>query len=350
MKMVRLITTCFFLLFAGLNTFGQQNESVRQYIEQYKDLAIAEMQRTGVPAAIKLAQGIHESSAGNSRLATKANNHFGIKCKADWQGPSISHDDDARGECFRKYISAQDSYKDHSNFLKKSSRYASLFELDATDYEGWAYGLKKAGYATNPRYPQVIIKLIEDYNLQDYTMIALGKKEEEVEYIVNNSGEATNTPVTAVQKPITPEIIFEQPKYPEGVFKINETKVLFAKAGTSWLSIAQQHNIALAQLFDFNDIAESEVTEKDQLIYLMRKRRTGNNDFHTVQPGETLYDIAQQQAIRLEALLEYNFLTYDMQPAIGEKLSLRGKSTGMPKLVLKENLSLKPDTRKWSSN
>lgn len=349
MKIVRLIATCFFLLFAGLNSYGQQSEAVREYIDQYKDLAIAEMQRTGVPAAIKLAQGIHESSAGLSRLAIKANNHFGIKCKADWQGPSISHDDDARGECFRKYLSAEDSYKDHSNFLKKSSRYSSLFELDPTDYEGWANGLKKAGYATNPRYPQVIIKLIEDYQLQDYTMIAMGKMPSKDQPVVQTE-KAPEDVVAVPASKIEPPVKREQPSYPEGVFKINETKVLFVKTGISWLSIAQQYDISLARLFDFNDMAESETAEKDQLIYLMRKRRTGNTDFHIVQPGETLHDIAQQEAIRLEALLEYNFLSYDMQPAIGEKLSLRGKSAVMPKLVLKENLSLKPANQKWNNN
>ena len=168
---------------AGSASRAQNPEAIQNYINTYKDMAIIEMQRTGVPAAIKLAQGIHETMAGTSDLVLSSNNHFGIKCKDTWKGESVVHDDDLRGECFRKYASAIESYRDHSDFLKSSSRYAFLFNLDPTDYEHWAYGLKRAGYATNPRYPQIIISLIEDYHLQDYTMIALGKtmvKEEEI--------------------------------------------------------------------------------------------------------------------------------------------------------------------------
>ena len=209
--------------------------------------------------------------------------------------------------------------------------------------------MKKAGYATNPRYPQVIIKLIEDYQLQDYTMIAMGKMPPKDQPVVQTEKAPEDVIAIAASK-TEPPVKREQPSYPEGVFKINDTKVLFVKAGTSWLSIAQQYDISLARLFDFNDMAENETADKDQLIYLMRKRRTGNNDFHIVQPGESLHDIAQQEAIRMEALLEYNFLSYDMQPAIGEKLSLRGKSSVMPKLALKENLSLKPANQKWNNN
>ena len=167
-----------FLLFASLafrNSFAQQDPVVIEYINNYKELAIEEMQRTGIPASIKLAQGIHETSAGTSDLVRRSNNHFGLKCKSEWTGMTVKHTDDAPNECFRKYESSKDSYKDQSNYLKKSPRYASLFELDPTDYKAWAFGLKKAGYATNPKYSQVLIKLIEEYDLQDYTMIALGK-------------------------------------------------------------------------------------------------------------------------------------------------------------------------------
>ncbi len=164
-----------FLLLLSTFSYGQQSETVRKYIDAYKDLAMQEMLRTGVPASITLAQGIHESGAGNSKLALSSNNHFGIKCKSNWTGETVKHDDDAKGECFRKYPSPVDSYKDHSDFLKNGARYASLFTLDPEDYTGWANGLKKAGYATNPKYPQVITKLVEDYNLQQYSLIALGK-------------------------------------------------------------------------------------------------------------------------------------------------------------------------------
>src|SRR5215203_1918552 len=174
MKKIQL-TLALAVLVAG-KSFAQPPNIINDYVSKFKDIAIEEMKRTGVPAAITLAQGIHETSAGQSILVIKSNNHFGIKCKSEWTGPSVSHDDDARGECFRKYSSPYDSYRDHSDFLASRSHYASLFRLDPTDYEAWAKGLKKAGYATNPKYPQILIKLINDYDLQDYTLIAMGSK------------------------------------------------------------------------------------------------------------------------------------------------------------------------------
>lgn len=335
------------LLLTAVTSHAQKQEAIDKYISQYKDLAIAEMRRTGVPAAITLAQGIHESGAGSSKLVLASNNHFGIKCKSNWTGESVKHDDDARGECFRKYLFAEDSYKDHSDFLKNGQRYASLFSLAPTDYEGWANGLKKAGYATNPKYPQVLIKLINDYGLQEYTLIALGKtpdaeNDSEIVSVNNNSNENTgaNNSVkeepSAVEKENTPQI------YPDGEFKLNETKVVFVKKGTSFLSIAKQFEIDLSRIFEFNEISPVEITEKDQLIYLQRKRKSGNNEFHVVLQGETLHDIAQQEAIRLESLKELNWLRGDDKPAIGEILSLRSKSTALPKLAIKENYSLIP--------
>src|SRR5579863_8572462 len=145
------------------------------YVNTYKTLAMAEEQRSGIPAAIILAQGLHETQAGTSDLVKQSNKHFGIKCKDDWKGQVVYHDDDSRQECFRSYPTAADSYRDHSDFLRRGTRYAFLFQLDPADYEGWAYGLKKAGYATNIRYSQILIKLIKDYNLQQYTLIAMGK-------------------------------------------------------------------------------------------------------------------------------------------------------------------------------
>src|ERR1700754_1190399 len=164
------------LLVAGiLNLRAQMSANGVIYVNTYKVIAMAEMQRSGIPAAIILAQGIHESEAGTSELVKQSNNHFGIKCKDDWKGQVVYHDDDSRQECFRSYASAADSYRDHSEFLRRSNRYAFLFDLEPTDYERWAYGLRKAGYATNIRYSQILIKLIKDYNLQQYSLIAMGK-------------------------------------------------------------------------------------------------------------------------------------------------------------------------------
>ena len=341
-------TVLFLFLSITFYARAQNATVILNYISTYKDLAIEEMQRTGIPAAIKLAQGIHETTAGTSDLVLKSNNHFGIKCKDTWTGQSVNHDDDARGECFRKYPSATESYRDHSNFLRGSDRYSFLFNLEPTDYKDWAYGLKKAGYATNPRYPQIIIGLIEDYHLQDYTLIALGKMPATENAIVKTSIEdgKKQSPTALVsvikqEEPVKqPEKIIEKTFYPEGEFKINETRVIYANKGTSFLAIAQQYSVPLARVFEFNDMTQTEVVNKDQLIYLQRKRKTGNNEFHTIQPGETLYDIAQQEAIRLETLLEYNLLKQDMKPAIGEQLNLRTKAASMPRLALKENYSL----------
>lgn len=351
MKKFRPLLLLLLMVTTAVCAHAQKNQVIQDYINTYKELAIAEMQRTGVPAAIKLAQGIHETMAGTSKLVMKSNNHFGIKCKANWTGESVSHDDDARGECFRKYTTAEDSYRDHSNFLKNSPRYASLFALDPTDYEGWANGLKKAGYATNPRYPVVIIKLIEEYQLQDYTMIALGKQPPANEDVV--TAVQPNTPpaegaVLAVTTTTEPAV--DRPYYPSGEFQINDTRVVFVKKGTSYLSIAQQYHVSLARLFEFNDMSQAETTVTDQLVYLQRKRKVGKDDFHTVKTGETLRDIAQLNGIRLDMLMEYNWLKGEMQPAVGEQLSLKGKSTVMPKLALKDNYSLTPATQRWSNN
>ena len=165
------------------------------YVNTYKALAVAEEQRTGVPAAITLAQGLHESEAGMSELVRNSNNHFGIKCKEDWKGGTYFHDDDSRQECFRSYPTAEDSYRDHSDFLKRGGRYAALFQLDPTDYTGWAYGLKKAGYATNIRYSQILIRLIKEYNLQQYTLIAVGKMAASDEVVLAVPGEPSGAKV-----------------------------------------------------------------------------------------------------------------------------------------------------------
>ncbi len=341
----------FFLLTISSASFAQQKEAVSKYISQYKDLAVAEMKRTGVPAAITLAQGIHESGAGTSKLVTASNNHFGIKCKSNWTGESVKHDDDDKGECFRKYPASEDSYKDHSDFLKNGQRYAFLFSLDPTDYEGWANGLKKAGYATNPKYPQVLIKLIEDYGLQHYTFIALGRiPDKESGQEIVSAEEPAKVITVANNSANDKQVVVETKNYPAGQFKINETKVVFVKKGTSFLSVAKQYDVDLSKIFEFNEMARTEEANKDQLIYLQRKRKTGNDEFHLVQPGETLHAIAQEQAIRLESLLELNWLKKNEIPAVGEKLSLRSKSSSMPKLAIKENYSLIPAANKQATN
>ena len=332
MKKIQL-TLALAVLLAG-KSFTQPSHIINEYVSKFKDIAIEEMKRTGVPAAITLAQGIHETSAGQSVLVIKSNNHFGIKCKSEWTGPSVSHDDDARGECFRKYSSPHDSYRDHSDFLTSRSHYASLFKLDPTDYEGWAKGLKKAGYATNPKYPQILIKLIRDYNLQDYTLIAMGSKPDNNQkeiWVNNNDKQDEDAPVAVVTQ--VADVSPQRTIYPAGVFKINDTKVVFVAKGTSFLGLANEHNVQLNRLFEFNDMRPQEVAATDQLIYLQRKRKTGASEFHIVAKGENLFEIAQVEGIRLESLQAYNFLKNNMQPRVGEKLYLHQQAPAMPRLT-----------------
>ena len=335
------LTILIIFLLSLLSKFSQaqSTDAILTYIARYKDLAMAEMRRTGIPAAITLAQGIHETEAGTSDLVRKSNNHFGIKCKDNWSGPTVSHDDDARGECFRKYDAPEQSYKDHSDFLKSRANYASLFELDPTDYEAWATGLKKAGYATNPKYAQILIKLIQDYNLEEYTLVALGKMNQKDGLVKNNKllqGRNSNVMAVATNENVNDEkasAVSIEANYPSGEFKINETRVIFARKGSSYLDIAQRFEIALSKLFDFNDMKSEEVTATDQLVFVQRKRKVGEHEFHVVQRGENLNTIAQAEAIRLESLLEYNNMGAGMQPAVGETLYLRNKSSLMPRLA-----------------
>ena len=331
---------------------AQSSADILEYISQYKELAIEEMQRTGVPASIKLAQGIHETSAGKSDLVLKSNNHFGIKCKANWAGDKVYHDDDARGECFRSYAASIDSYKDHSDFLKNSQRYAFLFRLDPHDYKGWAYGLKKAGYATNNRYSQIIIRLIEEYNLQQYTLIALGEARPQEEVFVSNKpSESPMKATNAVVRLPAPKPVVN---YPSGEFRINNTRVIYAPAGTSMLALANEYDISFARLLDFNDLKKADVLEKDQLVYLQRKRKVGKKDVHVVEEGETLYDICQIEGIRLSSLAELNLLKEYEQPAAGEKLQLQHAALVKPilqdevtsNMVVQASLEPSPDSYK----
>ena len=319
-----------FLLLLSKAGSAQSPAVIRQYIDTYKEIAMEEMKRTGVPAAITLAQGIHETGAGQSVLVKKSNNHFGIKCKTGWLGESVYHDDDARGECFRKYSDPADSYKDHSDFLKTRSHYAFLFTLDPMDYEGWAWGLKKAGYATNPKYPQILIKLIDQYQLQDYTLFVLGKKEAPAEMWASvNTTEAGAT----AQSSNTGATAAPSVAYPQGVFKINETEAVYVTKGTPYLVVAEQHRISLARLFEFNDLSPAEVAPADGLLFLHRKRKRGVNETYITTGQETMHQIAQAEGLRLESLLQYNFLKTGMQPAPGSVLYLQKEAPSMPKLA-----------------
>lgn len=273
-----------------------QRTTPEEYIHQYKDLAISEMRRTGVPAAITLAQGLLESEYGNSELTRKSNNHFGIKCKSNWDGPSVSHDDDERGECFRAYENAAASYRDHSDFLKNSRRYAFLFDLDPTDYEAWSRGLRKAGYATNPRYANMLIRNIEKYHLEQYTVAAQLPLFNTPEY------QQSMTEITPDKFPGALKPDFDQIRE----VHINGLKALQVPEGTSLLSIAMKRKIRLAKILEINEMVNEGLLQRSQIIFLEKKRTEGKEPFVIANAGESVYDIAQQEGILLASVCSYN--------------------------------------------
>lgn len=345
-----------------LNTFTQAQDSYReqiiQYIETYAPLAIKEMNRTGFPASIKIAQGIHESGAGRSNLVSRSNNHFGIKCKSTWDGEKVYHDDDAAGECFRAYESAEDSYIDHSDYLKSQSRYSFLFEYDPDDHVSWAWGLKKAGYATSPVYAETIIKFVETYQLNELNQFVEVDEEEIdlIEYfsmvrsnlplITATTSSTTNTNTTALKS--GPNKTFEEVEekirstntkksnglYPSGVFKINGSKVVFGEQGTSVLSLAKKYKVQASSILLFNELPKkTTLLKKDQLVYLQRKKKTGKKSFHRVKKGETLVDISQTEGVQLASLLKLNKLKAGQLPKAGQKISLKNPMSKSPQLA-----------------
>lgn len=335
MKRLFLVAALSFILVAS---YCQSDAVIASYINTYKDIAIREEIRTGVPAAITLAQGLLETNAGQCDLVKSSNNHFGIKCKADWTGNVVYHDDDAKGECFRSYESAEDSYRDHSDFLSTRPNYAFLFNLDPTDYEGWAKGLKKAGYATNPAYASILIRNIVNNHLQDYTLLALQRQQGSgpqmasavITHASNNSfsseednGEEEAPKASSITAKVAQTIISApMGLYPSGVFTINGTKVVYAQEGTSLFALASKYNISLPKLIEFNELSGESIT-KNQLIYLAKKSKKGSKTYHVVNVSESLQDIAQIEGVRLESLTEYNVLAKGASLHVGQKIYLQ---------------------------
>jgi LysM repeat protein len=317
------LTGCFVWIITA--ALAQEVITPVQYIDRYKEIAISEMKRTGVPAAITLAQGLLETESGNGELVKKSNNHFGIKCKSGWTSASVSYDDDAKGECFRQYNTAEESYRDHSDFLRNSQRYSSLFNLDITDYKGWAYGLKKAGYATNPAYSQMLIKNIERYNLQQYTVLAADQVPVVDSGIVENNKEDE---IVAEAKIVTDsDTRTSNNKH----LSINGSKCLYINKGTSLLAVASENNISLSKLLAFNDLTEDGLLAKDQYIFTEKKPKTGDKAYCVTAAGESLYDVAQRNGIQLKSLLEYNQLVGSEYIDAGTRLYLQPVITAAPK-------------------
>lgn len=297
-----------------------QSLSAQQYIDEYKDLAIREMRRMGVPAAITLAQGLLETQNGNSDLVKSSNNHFGIKCKSTWNAETVSHDDDAMGECFRKYKSAEDSYRDHSNFLRGNGRYDFLFNLNPADYKAWAYGLRKAGYATNPRYPDILIKNIEDNNLEQYTMDAIA----DVPHFDASKyqDDPVNNAIASSDSDIDKQMNLT----------INGLKALYVPKGTSLLAIATENNINLSKLLSINELDRDGILDKGQYIFLEKKQNECKKGFCIVETGETLYDIAQKNGVLLQSLYTFNQLKPDDYIVAGTKIFLQPQSEKVIKI------------------
>lgn len=281
------------------------NQAYQQYINQYKDLAIHEMLRYGIPASITLAQGLFESSAGRSELSVKGNNHFGIKCHG-WEGRGIYHDDDEKGECFRAYDNVLQSYEDHSRFLKDNSRYANLFRLSRTDYQGWAYGLKACGYATNPRYAQKLIEIIQLYRLYEYD-----SAKDYDRFMAKHN--ATDQPARVGGR-----------LHPIHIY--NKNYYLNARQGDTWKSIAKEIGISYRKLAKYNERSRKDSLVPGEIIWLKKKRSKAPKEYkrrpHIVKNGESMYSIAQQYGIKLKSLYKKNDLDKDYQLRVGDRLKL----------------------------
>jgi len=428
----------FLFLFTIPLTTKAQKTATLIYIDQYKDIAISEMKRTGIPASITLAQGIIESNSGESNLALNYKNHFGIKCKSDWKGETTYQDDDAKQECFRVYPNSNASFIDHSNFLKTRPNYAPLFELDPVDDSAWAYGLKKAGYATASDYPKKLLKVINDFELSQFNFPELAFYDDEdtptqkldtskkiapiviadsiktnsvrsnlikidtvkkiedtliikdptalsskyidtiqlssvkgisnsdtikitapkamngigiiaVEQVKDsavkiNTALATDTTKNNKEIPLKEASIIDTSKlitktqnsaatfeYPKGKFKANQLLAVWAKAGSSFLDIANTYNIALYKLYGYNDLEETDLLAKDQILYLVPKRKEISKKLHLVAAGETLYDISQNEGIQLNYLEAYNTGVTDKNLQVGSTLVLF-KTNEAPKI------------------
>lgn len=297
---------CFF----SVTAFSQNTRE--EYIRKYQLLAIREMHRSGVPASIKLAQACLESANGISELARKSNNHFGIKCKSDWTGGKVYYDDDAKDECFRKYNSIEDSYRDHSNFLMNNPRYASLFQLATTDYKGWAQGLKKAGYATANHYDRTLIRIIEEHKLY------------RLDYRITNDRISASRPSRI--KRVGPNA--ELNVYPiHPVIRMNGIEAVAAKEGDTYKIIAQEFDLKNREVYRYNDQERGYTPVVNEVVYINRKNRKApkNQTTHRVEAGETMHYISQLYGLQLRPLLKRNNMQKDEQPVQGQIIQLRNK-------------------------
>jgi LysM repeat protein len=317
-----IIYTLFALTSGATNLALEEKISAVEYIEKWREEAIRQMALHKIPASITIAQGLLESGNGNSRLAIQGNNHFGIKCHSDWKGATIHEDDETSNECFRKYKNASESFEDHSLFLQKK-RYESLFTLDITDYKGWAHGLKKCGYATNPKYPQLLINLIEQYNLADLDKEGLK--------LIKNGGTASRSKRdsnpkkernTSPQKDESRREIVISNNREIGVSE-NRIKFITAKDGDSIEAIANDLDMAPWQIKKYNDLQNNQQIQAGQVIYLQPKRNTSKINEYEVKSGDTMWSISQSTGIKLRKLYKKAVLEPGQEPKPGTVIQLK---------------------------
>lgn len=292
----------FVLLILPLQVIQAQNgrnANYRAYIDKYCDLAVDHMRKHKIPASITLAQGLLESGAGRSVLAGKSNNHFGIKCGSSWRGKTVRHHDDAHNECFRAYGHPRESYEDHSLFLTRGARYAFLFKLEITDYKGWARGLKKAGYATDPSYANRLITIIEDYELYKYDR--------------KNSKSSSSKEASAASA------------LQHQVYLSNDLAYVVARHGDTFKSLAKETGISWRKLVKYNDLHNGYSLADDDIIYLCKKNKKAAKRYtvHIVRNGDSMHSISQMYGIRLKNLYQMNRKDPDYVPEIGQRLRLR---------------------------
>lgn len=295
--------------------------TVKDYIEQYKNIAIREMQNYKIPASITLAQGILESAAGTSELAVNGNNHFGIKCHKGWTGDSLHKDDDAKNECFRKYANAEESFKDHSVFLTTRPRYAFLFNLEVTDYKAWCLGLKKAGYATNPKYAEILIKIIEENELHQYD-----KEIIVVQNTINENNTFQKIEATTEKSDNNTSFEFEPVLIGTSQRKVyinNRVKYILAQKNDNISNIANDLELGTWQIIKYNELKKDAQLHEGQIIYIKPKKRKALVAYHTVKSGESMHSIAQYYGIKLKFLYRNNLMQKGTEPSPGQQLWLK---------------------------
>ena len=304
------------LLLMNVIASQAQKWTREEYVDRYSDWAVDEMKRSGIPASITLAQGVLESDNGNSTLSTRGNNHFGIKCHG-WKGKKIIHDDDAKNECFRKYKSARESYVDHTDFLMGSPRYSFLFELDQTDYRGWAKGLKKAGYATAPKYANLLIRIIEENELDRYDS---GKRRPK-------DKDPSEPGLADIDDPTLGDVDDFEVEVGRRILVRNRINYIIVREADTYQSLNKELDLMPFELAKYNEIERDSKLVKGGVIYLQPKRGKASVEFrfHTVEEGETMYEISQMYGIKLKKLLQKNLMEPGEKPYPGDVIHLRKK-------------------------